>query len=371
MSQAEIEKYNKIFEEIFNSISKFLDDNNYFDQPHENVILEIHTQLKEFDLKNYEDNKDRIINYIRKELVKRFKPIDESVEVREALDDYLKLIRNYELLTKDEEVELFNRIKNGDIEAKNEIIERNLRLVVSIAKRYSVYGYPILDLIQEGNLGLIKAVEKFDVSKGYKFSTYATWWIRQNITRAISDKEDIIRIPVSTRDKLYKVKKHERIFETENGYKPSNEELSKIDKLNMSENEIEDIKSIDFSYKSINEKISENEDTELESTYMSDENIEEEAILNSLSDEIKKFFESANLTSNQITVLVYRFGLIDGKILKLEDIGKLIGVTRERTRQIEIRALIKLRRCSYANKIINYYDGRYDTEEVKSKKFIY
>ena len=367
MSYVEIEQYNKIFEEIKSSISDFLKENYYFNHPIDTVIQEIHILLKEFDLDEFDKNKKKIINYIKKELVKRFSPIEENDEVQEALSEYLKEISKYRLLSKNEEQELFARYKNGDLDAKKEIIEKNLRLVVSIAKRYAIYGYSILDLIQEGNCGLIKATDKFDYTKGNKFSTYATWWIRQFILRYIENYENTIKIPGTLHSIMLKVRRTESSFISSNGYSPSNSEIAEA--LNISEKEVEDVKAYDYKYTSLNEKVSEEDETEIEERIQSDYDIDENIILDSLSDEIKIYFEEAQLTDDQKTVMIDSFGLSDGVILTREQIAKKIGKTRERVRQIEIRALIKLQRCPYRDKIYNYYDGKYDIEPYQKKKF--
>ena len=369
MSKEEINLFNTIYSDVLCAISSYLENNNYFDQSKETVHQEIKNILSEFDLKEYKDNKQKIIKYIKRELLKRLNPVNESMEVKEALSDYLSNIGNYKLLSKEEEQELFKRIKNGDIEARQEAIEKNLRLVVSIAKRYSIYNYPLLDLIQEGNLGLMKAIEKFDYTKGFRFSTYATWWIKQFITRAIEDKINTIRIPSNVHNSLAKIRKAEAKFIAENGYKPTNEELSLI--LNIDEKEIENIKAVDYTYKSLNERIQEDDETEIGETIATDEDLEEEVLQDTLSDEFKKFFEKAHLTEDQKKVLMYRYGLIDGTSYTLEETGKFIHKTRERVRQIEIRAYIKLKRCPYANIIRNYYDEKDGEEEIKKRKFIF
>jgi RNA polymerase primary sigma factor len=361
------EKIYIIGNEIMESISSYLESNNYFELSKEAIKQELIDILNEFDLTDYEKNKNEIINALKHELVKRITPYkDSNVGVKEAFDSYLSEIRKFDILTKEEEQELFKKIENGDIDSREKIINCNLRLVISIAKIYYSYGFSFQDLIQEGNLGLLKAVERFDYRKGYKFSTYATWWIRQFILRSIENKELNIKIPPKVFHLLNKINKAEENYLKTYGVKPTTKDLSLF--MNITEEEIEEAKQYNFKYTSLNTTVNDEDDIEIGELVASDESLEEEIITNSLSDELKIFFKEADLTKDQIIVIVYRFGLIDGVIHKMEDVAKMIGKSRERVRQIEIRALIKLKRCPYRNKIINYYDGRYDTEEVKQKR---
>ena len=368
MNSLEEVKFNNIANEIINSLSSFLMNNNYFDSTKEEINQEIFEIVNEIDITNFNINKQKIINQVKKELIKRINKAnkEDNVEVQESLKAYLAEIDNYKLLTKEEERELFIKYKNGDLESKETLIKCNLRLVVSIAKMYSGFGIPILDLIQEGNFGLFKAIEGFDYTKGFKLSTYATWWIKQAILRSLESKEKNIRIPALSNNLLLKIRKEEEKFYKSHGTKPTNNDIASA--LNVSEQDVEEAKKLDFHYKSLNETINEENDFELGDTIESSEVLENEVIDNSLSDEFKKFFKEAELTEDQIFVISHRFGLVDGKEYKFEEIGKMLNKTRERIRQIEIRAFIKLQRCPYKDKIINYYDGRYDTEKVKKKK---
>ena len=257
---------------------------------------------------------------------------------------YLKEIGNYPLLTMDEEVELAKRIEGGDEIAKQSLAESNLRLVVSIAKRYVGRGLSFLDLIQEGNLGLIKAVDKFDYSKGFKFSTYATWWIRQAITRSIADQSRTIRIPVHMSEIINKTYRVSRTLLQELGREPTEQELA--DALEMTVEKVREVLKISSDPISLDIPIGEEEDSHL-GDFIRDENIlgpEEAASYSILRDQISMLLET--LTEREQKVLILRFGLTDGRTRTLEEVGKEFNVTRERIRQIEAKALRKLRHPS-------------------------
>ena len=257
---------------------------------------------------------------------------------------YLKEIGNYPLLSMEEEVELAKRIEEGDEAAKQLLAESNLRLVVSIAKRYVGRGLSFLDLIQEGNLGLIKAVDKFDYSKGFKFSTYATWWIRQAITRSIADQSRTIRIPVHMSEIINKTYRVSRTLLQDLGREATEQELA--DALDMTVEKVREVLKISSDPISLDIPIGEEEDSHL-GDFIRDDNIlgpEEAASYSILRDQISMLLDT--LTEREQKVLILRFGLTDGRTRTLEEVGKEFNVTRERIRQIEAKALRKLRHPS-------------------------
>lgn len=265
---------------------------------------------------------------------------------------YLKEIGQIKLLSMDEELELADRILAGDEMAKTTLAEANLRLVVSIAKRYVGRGMLFLDLIQEGNIGLMKAVDKFDVTKGYKFSTYATWWIRQAITRAIADQARTIRVPVHMVETINKLARIQRQLTLELNREPTEEELAK--KMNMSIDKIRDIYKISQEPVSLETPIGEEDDSHLGDFIKDERNVspEEYATNELLKDEISNVL--LTLTEREEKVIRLRFGLEDGKSRTLEEVGQMFGVTRERIRQIEAKALRKLRHPSRSRKLKDY-----------------
>lgn len=254
---------------------------------------------------------------------------------------YLKEIGNYPLLSMEEEVELAKKIAQGDQDASDRLTESNLRLVVSIAKKYVGRGLSFLDLIQEGNLGLIKAVDKFDYTKGYKFSTYATWWIRQAITRSIADQSRTIRIPVHMSEIINKAYRVSRSLLQELGREPTEEEIAA--EMNLPVEKVREIMKISADPISLDTPIGEEDDSHL-GDFIKDDTImgpEEAATYTMLQDQIKKLLTT--LSEREQRVLVLRFGLLDGRTRTLEEVGKEFNVTRERIRQIEAKALRKLR----------------------------
>lgn len=266
---------------------------------------------------------------------------------------YLKEIGNYPLLTMADEIALAKKIAEGDELSKQLLAESNLRLVVSIAKRYVGRGLSFLDLIQEGNLGLIKAVEKFDYTKGYKFSTYATWWIRQAITRSIADQSRTIRIPVHMSEVINKTYRVSRNLLQELGREPSEQELA--DAMNMPVDKIRDILKVSADPISLDTPIGEEDDSHL-GDFIRDESVmgpEEAASYSILRDQISRLLDT--LTEREQKVLILRFGLKDGRSRTLEEVGREFNVTRERIRQIEAKALRKLRHPSRA-KMLKGYD---------------
>ena len=267
---------------------------------------------------------------------------------------YLKEIGKVPLLTPEEEQDLAKRMAEGDEEAKRRMAEANLRLVVSIAKRYVGRGMLFLDLIQEGNLGLIKAVEKFDYTKGYKFSTYATWWIRQAITRAIADQARTIRIPVHMVETINKVIRVSRQLLQELGHDPSAEEIAA--EMNMPVDKVRDILKIAQEPVSLETPIGEEEDSHL-GDFIPDEDASEPseaASFSLLKEQLMEVLDT--LTPREKKVLELRFGIVDGRTRTLEEVGKEFNVTRERIRQIEAKALRKLRHPSRSKKLKDFLD---------------
>ncbi len=280
--------------------------------------------------------------------------IPEGVSIDDPVKMYLKEIGKVPLLTAEEEIELAKRMEKGDNEAKRRLAEANLRLVVSIAKRYVGRGMLFLDLIQEGNLGLIKAVEKFDYRKGYKFSTYATWWIRQAITRAIADQARTIRIPVHMVETINKLIRVSRQLLQELGREPQPEEIAR--EMGMSVEKVREIMKISQEPVSLETPIGEEEDSHL-GDFIPDDDAPapvEAAAFTLLKEQLIDVLDT--LTSREEKVLRLRFGLDDGRARTLEEVGKEFNVTRERIRQIEAKALRKLRHPSRSKKLKDYLD---------------
>ncbi len=278
--------------------------------------------------------------------------LTKDLTINDPVRMYLKEIGQIKLLTMDEELELADRILQDDEDAKRILAEANLRLVVSIAKRYVGRGMLFLDLIQEGNIGLMKAVDKFDVTKGYKFSTYATWWIRQAITRAIADQARTIRVPVHMVETINKLARVQRQLTLELNREPSEEELAK--KMNVSVDKIREIYKISQEPVSLETPIGEEDDSHLGDFIKDERNMspEEYATNELLKDEISEVL--LTLTEREEKVIRLRFGLEDGKSRTLEEVGQMFGVTRERIRQIEAKALRKLRHPSRSRKLKDY-----------------
>ncbi|MBQ6336522.1 MAG: RNA polymerase sigma factor RpoD [Ruminococcus sp.] len=278
----------------------------------------------------------------------------DNVTIDDPVKVYLKEIGRVPLLTPEEEVDLAIRISNGDVAAKKRLSEANLRLVVSIAKRYLGRGMHFLDLIQEGNLGLIKAVEKFDYTKGFKFSTYATWWIRQAITRAIADQARTIRIPVHMVETINKVKKVSSQLLHLNGREPSADEIA--EELNMPVDKVREIMRVAQEPVSLETPIGEEEDSHL-GDFIPDDDAPAPADAAShtmLREQLMEVLDT--LTPREEKVLRLRFGLEDGRSRTLEEVGKEFNVTRERIRQIEAKALRKLRHPSRSKKLKDFLD---------------
>jgi RNA polymerase primary sigma factor len=280
--------------------------------------------------------------------------IPEGIAIDDPVRMYLKEIGKVPLLSSEEEIALADRIENGDAAAKKKLAEANLRLVVSIAKRYVGRGMLFLDLIQEGNLGLIKAVEKFDFRKGFKFSTYATWWIRQAITRAIADQARTIRIPVHMVETINKLIRVSRQLLQELGREPQPEEVAKI--MEMPVDKVREIMKIAQEPVSLETPIGEEEDSHL-GDFIPDDDAPapaEAAAFTMLKEQLINVLDT--LTPREEKVLRLRFGLDDGRARTLEEVGKEFNVTRERIRQIEAKALRKLRHPSRSKKLKDYLD---------------
>ncbi len=335
------ETYDKVFESL---------DNNNID------VLKISENLDE------EDDEDLIIEKEIGELEEvdeeEIKNIDtvipEGLNLEDPVRMYLKEIGKVPLLTSEEERELAIRMENGDVEAKKKLAEANLRLVVSIAKRYVGRGMLFLDLIQEGNLGLIKAVDKFDYTKNFKFSTYATWWIRQAITRAIADQARTIRIPVHMVETINKLIRISRQLLQELGREPAPEEIA--ERMEVPVERVREIMKIAQEPVSLETPIGEEEDSHL-GDFIQDENMPvpaEAAAFALLREQLMEVMET--LSDREQKVLRLRFGLDDGRARTLEEVGREFAVTRERIRQIEAKALRKLRHPSRSKKLKDYLE---------------
>lgn len=287
--------------------------------------------------------------------------VDISNEIKSSqlanLDDsmklYLKEIGKIPLLSKNEEIEIAKRISKGDEEARQILVESNLRLVVSIARKYARKEMPILDLIQEGTLGLIRATEKFDYTKGFKFSTYASWWIRQGITRAIADQSRTIRVPVHMVEKINKLSTASLDLSKELGREPKPEEIA--EKMDLPLEKVVEVINIAQKPQSIESTIGQEENTELEQIIADKNALSPEEIVTTslLKEQIEEVLNT--LTEREKGVLQLRYGLNDGEKKTLEEVGRAFNVTRERARQIEKKALRKLAHPSCANKLLDYY----------------
>lgn len=327
------EKTEKVFEYLENQgIVPMVPDSDTDDD----IILDVDDEPTEEELENIE------------------LAVPDGVSIEDPVRMYLKEIGKVPLLTADEEKELAMQMEAGDMNAKKRLAEANLRLVVSIAKRYVGRGMLFLDLIQEGNLGLIKAVEKFDYRKGYKFSTYATWWIRQAITRAIADQARTIRIPVHMVETINKLIRVQRQLLQELGREPYPEEIAV--KMNLPVERVREIQKISQEPVSLETPIGEEEDSHL-GDFIQDDNVPvpaEAAAFTLLKEQLVEVL--GTLTKREQKVLCLRFGLDDGRARTLEEVGKEFDVTRERIRQIEAKALRKLRHPSRSRKLKDYLD---------------
>ena len=276
----------------------------------------------------------------------------EEPGIEDPVRMYLREIGRVPLLTSEEEIELATRIADGDEEAKKRLVEANLRLVVSIAKKYMGRGMTLLDLVQEGNLGLIKAVEKFDHAKGFKFSTYATWWIRQAITRAIADQSRIIRLPVHMSEFISRVRKTSAQLLAENGSEPTSEQIA--ERMEVPVERVRDVMRTSQEPVSLDTPIGEEEDSHL-GDFIEDETMltpDEAAANTMLREQLNIVLES--LSPREVQIIRLRFGLEDGRCHTLEDVGERFNVTRERIRQIEAKALRKIRHPSRSKRLKDF-----------------
>ena len=314
--------------------------------------------IEKMELSDFEDSHDEFVeseiddSEVDKLLQTDLLKMAESMDVDEPIKMYLREIGQIPLLSYEEEIDYAQRVLNGEEEAKQKLIESNLRLVVSIAKKHTNRGLKMLDLIQEGNMGLMKAVEKFEYEKGFKFSTYATWWIRQAITRAIADQGRTIRIPVHMIETINKIKKESRIILQETGKEPTAEELAK--KLELPVEKVQSILEMNQDPISLETPVGSEEDSELgdfveDDKFANPYDATTRVLLKEQLDEVLK-----TLNDREEMVLRYRYGLDDGSQKTLEEVGKIFNVTRERIRQIEVKALRKLRHPSRRKKLEDY-----------------
>ena len=297
---------------------------------------------------------------------KKVENFEDHVTTINGLDEYISKLPK-ELLTKGQEEELFKKIKNGDIEAKNEVITKNLRLVISEAKKYVGSGMDFLDLIQEGNIGLITAIEKFDIAKGCRFSTYATWWIKQAITRSILEKRRTVKIPAHQENRIKLLKDYNNEYYRDNGKYPTKEEIATY--LHWDKNVVENtISMAKTKMVLLSTPISDDSDDELVDFIEDKDEIDADKII--FSKQILEAIENSNLTERERKVLYLRFGVIDNKTRTLEELGKIFNITRERVRQIEAKALRKLRNNIYVKEYYNTVGSPYKTKEKnKTRKY--
>ncbi len=281
----------------------------------------------------------------------------------DSLTTYLKDLKNVPLLDKEQEEELLIKIKNGDVNARKYFISCNLRLVISVAKKFYDKGLDLSDLVQEGNIGLMKAVDRFDLSRGNRFSTYAIWWIRQTILRAIADKGRNIRIPVHINEKLYSMYKATYELDTELGRTPTEKEIA--ERMKTSVDEVRNLLKLRNDTISLSTRISDEDDSELQDLIAySDESPEDEYIENHKRDELFKALDKVELTDRQKDVILLRYGLSNGKPMTLKAIGEIYGVSRERIRQVHDKALLRIQKYFYRNKLASAFG--YQTNEKNS-----
>ncbi|MDD7149903.1 MAG: RNA polymerase sigma factor RpoD [Mycoplasma sp.] len=331
-------------------------DNDLLDELYNKLLEHNITVISGDDVSSNGGNVEKVLEEVKDEenLILNDEEITKDVNINDPVRMYLKEIGRIPLLTPDEELALSERINNNDEDAKRILAESNLRLVVSIAKRYVGRGLLFLDLIQEGNIGLMKAVDKFDSNRGYKFSTYATWWIRQAITRALADQARTIRVPVHMVETINKMVRVQRQLTLELNREPSEEEIAK--KMNVSVDKVREVIKISQDPVSLETPIGEEDDSHLgdfikdESSLSPEEYTENEILKEEIDDVLQ------SLQQREQEVLRLRFGLKDGTCHTLEEVGKKFNVTRERIRQIEAKALRKLRHPSRAKKLRDFME---------------
>ncbi|MBU5265900.1 RNA polymerase sigma factor RpoD [Virgibacillus proomii] len=337
------------YEEIADRLSNFTIESDHMDEFYEYLgdqgIEVIGESEEDPSMKEIEKEEEFNLNDLSVPL---------GIKINDPVRMYLKEIGRVDLLSAEEEIELATRIEQGDEEAKRRLAEANLRLVVSIAKRYVGRGMLFLDLIQEGNMGLIKAVEKFDHRKGFKFSTYATWWIRQAITRAIADQARTIRIPVHMVETINKLIRVQRQLLQDLGREPTPEEIG--EEMDLSPEKVRDILKIAQEPVSLETPIGEEDDSHLGDFIEDQEAVSpsDHAAYELLKEQLEDVLDT--LTDREENVLRLRFGLDDGRTRTLEEVGKVFGVTRERIRQIEAKALRKLRHPSRSKRLKDFLD---------------
>ena len=329
---------------------------NYLEQNNIDVIPEVidDSILKENDSMLDDDVDDEFLKNEEEDIDLDAIDLLEGIGTEDPVRMYLKEIGTVPLLSAEEEIRLAKRKAEGDVNAKERLIEANLRLVVSIAKRYTGRGMSFLDLVQEGNLGLIKGVEKFDYTKGYKLSTYATWWIRQSVTRALADQARTIRVPVHMVETINKLIRVSRQLLQELGREPTPEEIAK--EMDMPVERVREILKISQEPVSLETPIGEEEDSHL-GDFIQDDNVPvpaDAAAFTLLKEQLEEVL--GTLTEREQKVLTLRFGLEDGRARTLEEVGKEFNVTRERIRQIEAKALRKLRHPSRSRKLKDYLE---------------
>ena len=357
--QLEVEKIEQIYDKIEELNIEITDRESVL--PKDEEIIEVEEIDDEDELSNGKDD-DIDVDVDVDDDDKLEIKVPKGVKVDDPVRMYLKEIGNIALLTQEEEIAIAKRMEEGSEEAKAELAEANLRLVVSIAKRYMGRGMPFLDLIQEGNLGLMKAVEKFEYKKGFKFSTYATWWIRQAITRAIADQARTIRIPVHMVETINKLLRVQRQLLQELGREPTPEEMAV--ELEMDVERVREIQKISQEPVSLETPIGEEEDSHL-GDFIPDDDIpspQDAATTTMLRDQLFKTLDL--LSEREEKVIRLRFGLDDGKIRTLEEVGKVFDVTRERIRQIEAKALRKLRHPKRSDKLKDFLDWWIDLKQL-------
>nr|WP_091571315.1 RNA polymerase sigma factor RpoD [Melghirimyces thermohalophilus] len=338
------------YKEITEKMAAFDQDpqqvDEFFETLNEQGVQVVNEDEESVDFVEEEENED--------ELLEDDLSVPPGVKINDPVRMYLKEIGRVPLLSAEEEVALAERIEQGDEEAKRRLAEANLRLVVSIAKRYVGRGMLFLDLIQEGNMGLIKAVEKFDYRKGFKFSTYATWWIRQAITRAIADQARTIRIPVHMVETINKLIRVSRQLLQDLGREPTPEEIA--EEMDLSPDKVREIMKIAQEPVSLETPIGEEDDSHL-GDFIPDDDVQapaDAAAYELLKEQLKDVLDT--LSDREENVLRLRFGLDDGRTRTLEEVGKVFGVTRERIRQIEAKALRKLRHPSRSKRLKDFLE---------------
>ena len=327
-----------------------IDGEDVPDESDDDILIDV--DADEDDLLDSDEDDLENLDDVEEVRIEETSEVLEGVSTEDPVRMYLKEIGNVPLLTSEQEVELARRVEEGDPEAKKALTEANLRLVVSIAKKYVGRGMPFLDLIQEGNMGLMKAVDKFDYTKGYKFSTYATWWIRQAITRGIADTGRTIRVPVHMVETINKTLRMTRQLLQELGREPTPEEVA--EKLGVPASRVREVLKISRDPVSLDTPIGEEDDSHLGDFIEDDTALSpaDSATFSMLKEELSNALES--LTERERQVVKLRFGLEDGRARTLEEVGKEVNVTRERIRQLEAKALRKLRHPSRSKRLKDF-----------------